>query len=76
MALDESVRSWLTAQGYPLEMRVAEIIRESNAGWDHGRVYQDPITGKYREIDLMGYFDFWGEFKLGVHLVFECKHTR
>src|SRR5690349_16372918 len=73
---EERVKSWVKTQGYPLEMRVAEILRSSGAFWDHGRVYDDPMTGKFREIDLVGYFDFWEKPEFCVHLVFECKHSK
>src|SRR5436309_14473721 len=76
MTLEQRVRSWLKAQGYPLEMRVAEILRASGAGWDHGRVYHDQVTGKPREIAVVGYFDLWEKPEFSIHLVFECKHTR
>lgn len=75
MTLEERVRSWLKDHGYPLEMRVAELLRGAGAGWDHGRVYQDPITNKAREIDLIGYFDH-KDPSLSVHPVFECKHAK
>jgi hypothetical protein len=76
MTMEESLRSWLKTQGYPLEMKVAELLRKSEIPWSHGRVYSDPTTGKSREIDLMGYIDFWHDYEFAVHLTFECKHTR
>lgn len=77
-SLEDRVRKWLSDQGYPLEMRVARITGAAGAGWDHGRVYLDPLTGKTREIDLMGYFDraTWSDPPFSVHVIFECKHTR
>ncbi|WP_158715918.1 hypothetical protein [Streptomyces sp. NRRL B-24720] len=77
-SLDERVQKWLSEQGYPLEMRVAQLLGAAGAGWDHGRVYRDPITEKVREIDLVGYFDppYSKKHGLSVHVVFECKHTR
>ncbi|MFJ4281132.1 hypothetical protein [Streptomyces massasporeus] len=74
-SLEDRVRKWLSDQGYPLEMRVARIVGAAGAGWDHGRVYTDPVTEKTREIDLFGYFDGPRQ-ELSVHVVFECKHSR
>jgi len=54
-------------------MRVAEILRETGVTADHYRVYEDPITGKNREIDVVGYLD---QPRLSVHLVIECKHSQ
>jgi hypothetical protein len=73
---EDRVRSWLKTQGYPLELRVAQALRAIGVWSDHGRVYSDPITRKVREIDLMGYFDYWRPAEFSVHLVFECKHSR
>jgi hypothetical protein len=66
MNLEDSVRKWLDDQGYPLEMKVAEALRNAGIGWDHGRVYEDPSTNKVREIDVMGYLDYWGSPKFGI----------
>lgn len=70
--IESRLRGWIASQGFPLEMRVAEILRSSAVGWDHGRVYQDPETGKVREIDVVGYFD---NRPFSTHAVFECKHS-
>lgn len=74
-SLEDSVRKWLDTQGYPLEMRVAEVMRDLEIGWDHGRVYNDPVTKKVREIDLIGYLDY-RDPKFNIHPVFECKHSQ
>jgi hypothetical protein len=76
LSLENNVRAWLDSQGYPLEMRVADVLRNANAPWDHSRVYDDPLTSKVREIDLMGYLDYRKPVKFSVHLVIECKHSR
>ncbi len=76
MNLEDSVRKWLEDQGYPLEMKVAEALRNADVAWDHGRVYDDPATGKVREIDVMGYLDYWGSPRFSIHLIIECKHAR
>lgn len=69
MSLEDNLRKWIDSQGYPLEMQVAEALRAAGAFWDHGRVYEDPLTGKSREIDLIG------SFGSGIQLIFECKHS-
>jgi hypothetical protein len=75
MNLEDSVRKWLDDQGYPLEMKVAEALRNAGIGWDHGRVYEDRSTEKVREIDVMGYLDYWGSPRFSIHLIMECKHA-
>lgn len=49
----ESVLKWLREEGYPLELRVGELLR--NARWlvEHAHWYEDPSTGKARELDLV-----------------------
>lgn len=69
----DKVAAWIAKQGFPLEMKVAEILGEAGIHADHYRVYEDLETQKSREIDVMGYFD---HEKLSVHLVFECKHSK
>jgi hypothetical protein len=76
MTLEEKVASWIEAQGYPLEMQVAEYVRASRGWWDHGRTYVDPETGKTREVDVMAIFDAGQGTRSSVQLVVECKHTR
>lgn len=71
--LEQKVKSWLEGHGYPLELRVANVLRKADISADHYRVYFDPATGKNREIDLMGYLD---HSALSIHLVFECKHSQ
>ena len=71
--LEKKVKTWVETQGYPLEMRVAEILRKADVNADPYRVYEDTTTGKTREIDIVGYFD---NPTISVHLVVECKHAR
>lgn len=71
--VEERTAAWLREHGYPLEMRVAEILRAENVFATHYRIYRDSVTGKLREIDVMGYVD---RRPLSVHMVFECKHSR
>lgn len=70
--IESRLRGWIESQGFPLEMRVAEVLRSIGAGWDHGRVYNDPETGKVREVDIVGYFD---NRPYSTHAIFECKHS-
>jgi hypothetical protein len=53
VSIEDNLRTWIDSQGYPLEMRTAEVLRRAGLWWDHGRTYTDPVTGKIREIDLV-----------------------
>lgn len=52
--LEDNVRSWLSRHGYPLELRVAGLLRQAGLSADHHRVYADPVTAKSRESDEWG----------------------
>lgn len=69
------VEAWLERQGYPLEYRVARLLRaEGSLEVEQGRYWVDvdPIAGrKARELDVVG--TLRGS-KAMVHLVIECKH--
>jgi hypothetical protein len=75
--LKKKVEEWLAKQGYPLEMRVAQVLKQR--GWLvlHSRRYNDPIQQKEREIDLLAISDDPSESSsLAGDLVIECKWTR
>lgn len=73
--LESKVQEWLSKQGYPLEMRIASLVRKKTEfavrqGWH----YQDPESGKSREIDIVF---TKGEPKgiAEINYVIECKGT-
>lgn len=74
--LPEKIQEWLTATGFPLEMRVARAFRERNPlVLSQGSQYVDPMTGAVRETDIEA---LWMQFTerfaaLGLHIVVECK---
>lgn len=70
----EGVKKWLTKHGYPLELQAARRFQE--AGFDvwHSAFYEDPGTGKPREVDIVASKDaFGGRWGLRVTFVVECK---
>jgi hypothetical protein len=74
-ALKEKVFEWLNSQGYPLEMRVASMLRNSGFRVQHSARYTDPETSKSREIDVIAtpIADPYGI--VDIHFVIECKAT-
>jgi hypothetical protein len=61
------VRKWLSEQGFPLEMKVAEAFR-SHFSVRQAQYYTDPESGKLREVDVVAsqgrksgaaYFEFY-----------------
>jgi len=76
--LTTKLRTWLTNEGYPFELRVGRVLRE--AGWDvfHGQHYLDAESGKLREVDVTASFgpyvgDTKGMGMVSIHLICECK---
>jgi hypothetical protein len=72
----ESVRDWLLKQGYPFEMWVAKVFRETGFEVSQGEYYSDEESGKTREVDLVASLEvpINGQGK-GIYLtlVVECK---
>ena len=48
----ERVAEWLRSEGYPLEMQVAAAFRKSGFQTIQSEFYDDPDTGKPREVDV------------------------
>lgn len=51
--IEKRIREWLTAQGYPLEMRVAREFQERGFRVFQSEYYKDPESGDYREADVV-----------------------
>ncbi len=74
--LQSKVEEWLKEQGYPLEMRTAQVFHRRGWFLHHSRRYKDPTSGKEREIDLLAFNDDKANTsQFHGHLVIECKWT-
>jgi hypothetical protein len=49
---EESVLSWLRGQGYPLELRIGNVLRRRGWHVEHADWYLDPVSNALREIDI------------------------
>lgn len=72
----KNIRSWLNKNGYPLEMKVAKILKEKGFEIGQSILYKDNETGKYRETDIIAHItkninNVW----FNLTFVFECKKT-
>ena len=75
--LGERINSWLTEQGYPLEMQVAREFQGSGAHVIQSDFYKDPNTGDAREIDVVATWIRKIEGVLvRVRIVIECKSSK
>jgi hypothetical protein len=53
MTMHEQVEKWLQEQGYPLEIKVASLFRQSGFSVLQSTYVQDPVSDKSREIDVL-----------------------
>ncbi|MBW4421175.1 MAG: hypothetical protein KME13_18400 [Myxacorys californica WJT36-NPBG1] len=71
-SFEENIRK----TGFPLEFRIAEILRK--AGWSviNNRYYADDLTGTVREVDLIAYkVRKVRDFQLFTSIVISCKKS-
>lgn len=72
--LTQKVAKWLSASGYPLEMRVSSAFRKAGFRVFQSDSYIDPETGETREIDVVAVRELeTPEFMVSLHFVVECK---
>lgn len=72
----QDVQSWLSQNGYVLEMEVAQAFLPSCSQVTQGRQYIDPVSNKLRETDVFCCWNVYGSS--GPHVVemaIECKST-
>lgn len=75
--IEDSLRSWLSEQGYPLEMRVARSFMRAGFGVIQSAYYSTPDTAIQREVDVIAYRDFSSNDRLvRVEFVIECKSSK
>jgi hypothetical protein len=55
-SVEQRVSEWLTEQGYPLELRVAQAFTGAGAEVKQAEYFKDSETGKFREIDVVATF--------------------
>jgi hypothetical protein len=77
--LGNKIVEWLNSQGYPLEMAVAQLFRNSGFWALQSDVYQDKESGKKREIDIVAHFNKNSDivqplnFGFSIGCCVECK---
>ena len=82
--LEAKVRNWLSEQGYPLEMAVAQALRRGGLRTQQSSYYRDVETGTAREIDVYTttcreftreYDSVFALIELCVSMSIECKSS-
>jgi len=78
--LESGVLKWLSANGYPLEMRIARSLAQRGFGVTQSHYYKDFESGAPREIDVVGRLysfiepeEYVAIAELETFVVAECK---
>jgi hypothetical protein len=72
----QQILGWLARHGYPLELRIGQILRDNGYSVEHSRWYFDPETNKPRETDIFAsIFQTVAGVRIAVDLVIECKSS-
>jgi len=74
--LQKAVYGWLKEQGYPLEMRVANVFSGLGFGIRQGWYFTDPDEGKPREIDILAFFNVYTGHPVTLQFIIECKWSK
>jgi len=76
-SIEEKLHTWLEAQGYPLEMRVAKAFQIAGARVIQSEYYTDPSTEESREIDVVADWQTRiDNLLVRVSFVIECKSSK
>jgi hypothetical protein len=77
MEVEKKLKDWLSNQGYPLEMVVAESFRKAGFDVSQSDHYHDPETNILREIDIIAKRSILvgDDIFTDISYVIECKLT-
>jgi hypothetical protein len=76
--LTGSIFEWLSRTGYPLELRIGRELQKKGWHVNYGRRYNDPETGKSRELDIQAIVGGVSPKTASVFCSFciECKSSK
>lgn len=75
--LSKRLSKWLEREGYPLEMMVAQTFRRAGFVTIQSEFYDDPETGKSREIDVSAWMQReLHDILVRVQFCIECKLSK
>lgn len=70
--LINKIKKGIIKSGFPLEMRISNILSKQGWRYSMNSLYADFETGKYRESDIVAEKTING---ISVHLIIECKKS-
>ncbi|MDG1041026.1 MAG: hypothetical protein P8H13_08930 [Polaribacter sp.] len=73
---EKNIKKWILKNGYPFEMKVANLFKKNEFNVSQSILYKDNVTNKYREIDIIAHTSreingVW----FNLTYVIECKKT-
>jgi hypothetical protein len=72
--MDKKILEWIQKQGYPLEMKVADLFKRSGFSVIQSDYYKDIDTGISREIDIIAYIQkVIDNHLIRIEFIIECK---
>lgn len=78
MPLEEKLKNWISKEGYPFEMSIAKIFRKKNLIVYESSFYKDHESDKFREIDLLSYYQntLKESIIFQIKFIVECKYAK
>jgi hypothetical protein len=70
--LIKKIKDGITKSGFPLELKIGNILEKNNWAYSIGNIYEDFETGKYRESDIAAEKTTNG---IAINLFVECKKS-
>src|SRR3990172_11885099 len=75
--MEKKILEWIQTQGYPLEMKVANLLQRSGFLVIQSDYYKETETGVSREIDIIAYLQKEIEkYLIRIELIIECKMSQ
>ena len=72
--MKDKIYKWLNEQGYPLEFKVANELRNNGFTVIQSEFFKDPDTAQNREIDVVAFKQFYTpKLLIRLTIVVECK---
>ena len=73
---EKSLKNWILKNGYPFEMKVANLFQKKGFKITQSIFYKDIDTNKYRELDILAHYGkLINDVSFNFCFVIECKKS-
>lgn len=73
---EKRIKKWILKNGYPFEMKVANLFQKKGFKITQSILYKDSDTNKYRELDIIAYYGkLINNVSFNFSFVIECKKS-